>query len=404
MSQIEAAPPSVALLRFLVVEDHQFQRWALASLLRGMGARNVLCAEEGQSALDIIDNLDEPLDIIVTDLEMPGMDGIEFIRHVGQRNVPVSLIVASGLDRTLVATIENVAKAYGVDLLAAVEKPTTAKKLGPILSRYRARTRERPAVAEIQCFSEADVREGLRNDQFEPFFQAKIALRDRAVVGAEALARWRHPQKGLVMPGAFIEFVQGQALGEKLALVMSHKAARACRAWQKAGLPGTVSVNLSPAALINPAFADNVLAILREERLEPAQMTFEVTESAASTAPALENLSRLRMHGFGLSIDDYGIGHSSMERLTRIAFTELKIDRSFVRNAVTQLSSRAMLESSLEMARKLRITAVAEGVENQLEWDLLRELGCDAAQGFLMTPAIDLDSYLDWLRNATRTR
>jgi EAL domain-containing protein (putative c-di-GMP-specific phosphodiesterase class I) len=328
------------------------------------------------------------------------MDGLELIRHVGQRKVPVSLIVASGLDHSLVATVENVAKAYGVELLAAVDKPTTAKKLGPVLARYRARPAERLAAREIHAFHEDDIREGLRNDEFEPFFQAKASLHDGAIVGAEALARWRHPHKGLVAPDNFIEFVQGPELGEKLAIVMARKAAQACSAWQAAKLPGTVSVNLCPGALTNPAFADHLLETVRAQGLEPRQMTLEVTESAASTPHAIENLSRLRMQGFGLSIDDYGIGYSSMERLTRIAFTELKIDRSFVRNALAQQSSRAMLESSLEMARKLRITAVAEGVEDRLEWDLLRELGCEVAQGFLISQPLDRDSYLEWLRQA----
>jgi EAL domain-containing protein (putative c-di-GMP-specific phosphodiesterase class I)/FixJ family two-component response regulator len=402
MGPPDLAPPNVTDLRFLVVEDHGFQRWALTNVLNGMGARNVLSAEDGQSALDIIDNLDWPLDIVVTDLDMPGMDGMEFIRHIGQRKLPVSLIVASGLDSTLVATVENMAKAYGVELLAALEKPTTAKKLGPVLARYRVRAPLPSSLREPNAFQEADIREALRNDELEPFFQAKAGLHDGMVVGAEALARWRHPQKGILTPESFIEFVQSPELGEKLAVVMARKAAQACHAWQAARLPGTVSVNLSPGALTNPEFAEHLFATVREQHLEPMQMTLEVTESAASTPQALENLSRLRMQGFGLSIDDYGIGYTSMERLTRIAFTELKIDRSFVRNALAQPSSRAMLESSLEMARKMRITAVAEGVESQAEWDLLRQLGCDVAQGFLVAKPVDSGAYLQWLRHTQR--
>jgi EAL domain-containing protein (putative c-di-GMP-specific phosphodiesterase class I)/AmiR/NasT family two-component response regulator len=398
MDQIEPVPAGVADLRFLVVEDHGFQRWALANVLTAMGARNVLSAEDGQSALDIIDNLGEPLDIIVTDLEMPGMDGMELIRHIGQRKIAVSLIVASGLDRSLVATIENMAREYGVELLGAVEKPTTAKKLGPVLARFRSRGPLEAAVRTTPSLCEEDIREGLKNDQFEPFFQAKMGMSQGTVVGAEALARWRHPRRGLLPPETFMEFVQGPELAEKLALVMARKGAQACQAWQAAKLPGTVSVNICPGALTNAAFADHLLGVVRAQALESSQMTLEVTESAASTPQALENLSRLRMHGFGLSIDDYGIGYSSMERLARIAFTELKIDRSFVRDALAQPASRAMLESSLEMAKKLGITAVAEGVETQLEWDLLKELGCDVAQGFLVAQPMDRQAHLDWLR------
>ena len=127
----------------------------------------------------------------------------------------------------------------------------------------------------------------------------------------------------------------------------------------------------------------------------------EVTESAATCniGEALENLARLRMKGFGLSIDDYGTGYSSMHQLTRIAFTELKIDQSFVANAVKQESARVILESSLGMAKKLNITAVAEGVETQADWNLLRGLGCDLAQGYFIARPMEAWRYPDWVRD-----
>jgi EAL domain-containing protein (putative c-di-GMP-specific phosphodiesterase class I) len=124
----------------------------------------------------------------------------------------------------------------------------------------------------------------------------------------------------------------------------------------------------------------------------------EVTESAATTnvGRALENLSRLRMKGFGLSIDDYGTGYSSMQQLTRVPFTELKIDQSFVRNIPTVGAARVVLESSLEMARKLNLTSVAEGVETRGDWDLLRELGCDYAQGYFVAMPMDAAAFMAW--------
>jgi EAL domain-containing protein (putative c-di-GMP-specific phosphodiesterase class I) len=129
-------------------------------------------------------------------------------------------------------------------------------------------------------------------------------------------------------------------------------------------------------------------------------MILEITESAAMTdvGRVLENLTRLRMKGFGLSIDDYGTGYSSMQQLTRIPFTELKIDQSFVMHAAHQESSRMILESSLDMARKLGITSVAEGAETQEDWNLLRECGCDLAQGFYIARPMEADAFPDWVR------
>ncbi|MGZ5041248.1 MAG: EAL domain-containing response regulator [Usitatibacter sp.] len=396
------APPRIKDLRFLVVEDHGFQRWALANVLTGLGAHNVLNAPDGQSALEIVDSVDEPLDVIVTDLDMPGMDGVEFIRHIGERRIAASLILASGLERSLVATVESFAKSCGVKVLAAIEKPTTARKLEDALSRYQRPAAGPPSSRGGRSFSEDEIREGLKNDEFEPFFQAKMRLADSKVVGAEALARWHHPREGLLVSGSFFDSVCGPQLAEKFALMMARKAAQACRDWRSMRLPGTVSVNISPEVIRDLGFSDRLVDAVRAQGLDPKEMTLEVTESAAASNEALESLSRLRIQGFGLAIDDYGIGYSSMERLTLVAFTELKIDRRFVREAPSQGATRAMLESSLEMARKLGIPAVAEGVETNFELDLLRTLGCEQAQGFLIARPMDRSSYLDWLRQAQR--
>jgi len=273
----------------------------------------------------------------------------------------------------------------------------TAQKLEAALRGYRPRTDAPPPPPE-HAFQEHEIRDAMANDQFEPFFQPKVGLVDASVVGAEALARWRHPIRGLVSPARFIPLLEAAGLGEKLTLMMTAKSARACKSWRAQGLPGGVSVNVSAEVLAHVGFAERLLEAVCAEALEPVHLTVEVTESAWAAPEALENLARLRMHGFGLSIDDYGTGYSSMDRLTQIAFTELKIDGGFVRDAVAQGSSLAMLESSLEMARRMRITAVAEGVECGVEWSLVAKLGCDHAQGFFIARPMDLAAYLEWLR------
>ena len=174
--------------------------------------------------------------------------------------------------------------------------------------------------------------------------------------------------------------------------------------WRRSGLDATVSVNLSLKSLADVNIADRVTELVLAQDLDPRNMVLEVTESAAASqlGSALENLSRLRMKGFGLSIDDYGTGYSSMQQLSRIAFTELKIDQSFVRDACRQKSSRVILESSLGMAKRLGIVAVAEGVESQLEWDLLLSLGCDLGQGYFIAPPMETGEFFNWVRTRGR--
>jgi EAL domain-containing protein (putative c-di-GMP-specific phosphodiesterase class I)/CheY-like chemotaxis protein len=392
----------VSELRFLVVEDHGFQRWFMGNLLQSLGAKYILSAADGQAALDIFRNYDQPIDIIVSDLDMPGMDGMAFIRHLGEIGTAVSLIVASSMDRAVVATVETMAKAYGVELLGTIDKPATAKKLRAVIDLYRAAGGEpkRPAITRTNMFTLEEILEGLKREEFEPFFQPKMDMRSSEARSAEAIARWRHPREGIVGPQAFVRLLEENGEIGRLTAIMLRKSVASCRFWQDAGHDVSLSINLSLDSLADVDLADRMMQVVYSQGLEPRHVIFEVTESAmaADLGRALENLSRLRMKGFGLSIDDYGTGYSSMQQLTQIPFTELKIDQSFVKNAATKPSSRAMLESSLEMARKLDIVAVAEGVESQVEWDLLRELGCQQAQGYYIARPMEAGEFIEWLR------
>ncbi|MEO8143983.1 MAG: EAL domain-containing response regulator [Betaproteobacteria bacterium] len=392
----------IADLRFLIAEDHEFQRQMLARMLATLGAKDIREASDGRAALKIIHDPDLPVDIVISDLDMPGMDGMEFIRHLGESKAGMSIILASALERELLESIATMTKAYGVRLLGVVEKPIVPGNLEALIRLHQpppAAPREPKAASPV--FTLEQVAEGLKNDQFEPFFQPKIELATGRVKGAEALARWRHPRHGLVAPYAFIRLIEESRLIDVLTWSMLKKSAACCSDWRAAGLDLSVSVNLSPSSLSDVGLADRIVKLVRGQNLDPQHMILEVTESAAAadTGKALENLSRLRMKGFGISIDDYGTGYSSMQQLTRIAFTELKIDQSFVLNASKQKSAAVILESNLEMARKLKVRAVAEGVETREDYALLQRLGCDLAQGYFIARPMEAAAFPAWVRD-----
>jgi EAL domain-containing protein (putative c-di-GMP-specific phosphodiesterase class I)/CheY-like chemotaxis protein len=396
----ETAPADLSQLRFLVVEDHGFQRWTLGNHLKELGATTVFFAADGKEALEIFSNATPAIDVIVTDLNMPGMDGMAFVRHLGELRIPVSIILVSSLERALLSSVSTMVRAYGVTLLDAIEKPVTARKLEAAVARYTAVGSAPKPVAPSASFTQAEIETGMRNGEFEPFFQAKVDLKTGALKGAEALARWRHPAKGVVLPAAFIPLMESSRRIDEFTGWMLQRAAKSCRQWRSSGITATVSVNVSLVSLADVGIAERYVELIRGQGLEPRDVILEVTETAAVSdlARVLENLSRLRMIGFGLALDDYGTGYSSMEQLTQIPFTELKIDQSFVRAALTQRSSRAILESSLEMADKLRIAAVAEGVETLEQAVLLGELGCAMAQGlFIARPMADVE-FVTWCK------
>lgn len=404
-SRIASSRPEtdISALRFVVAEDNEFQRALLVEALRDLGAATIHEASDGRAALEILQDDARPVDIVITDLRMPGMDGMEFVRRLGQAGIQVSIIVASALDRQLLASIVSMSQAYGIQLLGVLEKPLTPGSLGPLIALHRSRHTVEAAPPRSQCipYTPSQVEHGLVADEFEPFFQPKVELATGRVIGAEALARWRHAQHGVLAPGAFIACMEEHGLIQELSWIMLRKTASLWAAWRAAGLDGTVAVNLSVHSLLDPTTAERVTDLVRSQGLEPASMIIEVTESAAAgeSGEALENLARLRMNGFGLSIDDYGTGYSSLQQLTRIAFTELKIDQSFIREAVREKAPRAILESSISLARELKLTSVAEGVETREACDLLRRLGCGLAQGYLFAKPMRADVFPEWVRH-----
>ena len=392
----------ISSLRLLVVEDHDFQRSIAVSQLRQLGADGVLEARDGAEALTRLrpDFADRgAVDVMICDLDMPGMDGVELIRHVATERLVRSVILLSGLDTTLIASVENMARAHGIPVLGIIEKPVSLQKLSNLLARFASAIEPLPHVVTAKVTAE-ELERGLVRREFVAYFQPKVEMTTQRVVGAEALARWRHPDKGLLQPQSFIGIAEQTELINGLSWAMLEQALQAQRDWAAQGLVTRVAVNLSLAYLGQIGVAERITALVREANIDCQYVILEVTESLVTTnmAHVLENLARLRMRGFGISIDDYGTGFSSMQQLSRIPFTELKVDQSFVAGAAAKPNIRTILESSLQLAKKLGLSSVAEGVERQEEWALLLSMGCDIAQGYFISRALAPEAFVDWSR------
>ena len=206
------------------------------------------------------------------------------------------------------------------------------------------------------------------------------------VVGVEALARWERPDGSVVRPVLFVPLLEREGRASALTERMLDEGCRWLQRWGRDGVRLKLSVNVSPLALADPQAADRYQAIVENHAVGPEDVVLEITESSVMTdaARGLGVLARLRLKGFGLSIDDFGTGYSSLAQLAQVPFTELKIDKEFVFSAHSQPRKRAMVEASLDLARKLHLATVAEGVETIEDWQLLAELGCGVAQGWLI--------------------
>ncbi len=384
-------------LNVLVVEDDDFQRGLIAGMVRALGVASVSSAANGKEALERIRAVDAgPVHLALCDLNMPEMDGMEFLRHLGDGHHNVAIVIISALDGKLLASVARMTRMYGIRLLGALEKPIRHDQLRELLAKWEGFPHAGSPAAPSRVFTLEEILQGVHDEQFEPYFQPKLDLKTGRLVGAEALARWMHPEAGVVCPHAFIpELERGREI-DALTFQMLEKAALACRVFRESGHDISVSVNLSLTSADDPSLADEITQRVRKSGLEPHHLILEITESAAMTdvAHALENLARLCMNGFRLSIDDYGTGYASLQQLTRIAFSELKIDQSFVKEFWENEALRIVVESSIEMAHKLRVQSVAEGVESRQDWEALKGIGCDTAQGYYIARPMDMDAFL----------
>ncbi|MXS82389.1 EAL domain-containing protein [Nitrosomonas oligotropha] len=388
-------------LSVLVVEDDNFQRQMIVKMLHSiLNVQSIKEASNGKCALEIIrEHKEKPIDIVICDLNMPQMDGLEFFRHIGEEQHNISIIIISALSSKLVQSAGKMARMYGVKLLGAIEKPIYAVKLKELFIQYeRSENKWYSHGGNAISFSLNEIMQGIRAKQFEPVFQPKIDMQTNRLIGAEALARWNHPELGLISPYAFIPALEQNNQIDELTFLILEKAASACRLLHDAGHKINLSVNLSLASLDDITLADKITGVVKEAGIDPRYITLEITETAAMSGVAysLENLTRLCMNGFELSIDDYGTGYSSLQQLTRIAFSELKIDQSFIQDSIANEMARIVVKSSIDMARELSVKSVAEGVETQQDWDMLKNMGCDVVQGYFVSKPMSLASFIKY--------
>ncbi len=390
-------------LTLLVVEDNSFQRAIAVKVLEDLGCDAVLSAEDGDAALRAIVAHPSPIHVVLSDLDMPGMDGVEFLRHIAERQLAETVVIASALDSALIHTVEDMVLEHGLQVLTNVEKPVTREKMRNVIAQYREKQREKNPGSWASTLTLAEIQEGLDKEQFEVWLQPKVRISDGAWVSSEALARWAHPKLGTVMPAQFVPQMEKSGIIDRLTWGQIHKIVEQLRDWQREGRDLSIAVNFSPVLLEDLEMPRKLEEILSHYGVSPCRLTLELTENVVmkNLARSLETLARLRIKGFMLSIDDFGTGFSNLQQLNRIPFSELKIDQTFVRSLHGRASSRAIVESNITLANRLQLKTVAEGIETPEEWFALHGMKCDLAQGFLIgrpMPVEKLASWeLDWL-------
>ena len=381
----------------LVIDDDAMQREILTSLLTRAGHTSVLTASDGKDALECMAAYGAQIGLVVCDLQMPGMDGMELLRHIGESVHKPAVIISSATESRIMSSVEVMVKAVGLNVLGSLPKPVNQESMNRLLGRYS----HAPAVAPLAnrfVLQAADVDRAFEAGEFEPYFQPKVNLASGKLVGVEALCRWLHPEHGVLRPAEFLPLIDSQKGLARLTQTVIASAIGHAADWKKSGRELSINVNLSLSAIDNVSLCEDTLALLSANGLKPRDMTFEIVETAALTdvGRTLETMNRLRLNGFGLSIDDFGTGYSSFEQLSNIPFTELKIDRSFVDGAAQAPRLAAVVRSCIDLAARLNLNVVAEGVETQDDWEFLASVGADEAQGYLIATPMPGNRLLSW--------
>ncbi|RHX85769.1 EAL domain-containing response regulator [Leptospira stimsonii] len=390
----------------LILDDEEEIAGILGDLAKQCGFDVTITHEAGH----FFEKLNSSTQYIILDLMIPGVDGVDVLRMLSGKKLFVSVILISGADRRVLQSAEALAIQYGLKIAGVLEKPIRIQDyqrlLTGLISDKKNETSTLSSVSKranaepSSAISPKEIEEAIREEQFILFYQPKINFKTGAIAGFESLVRWYHPVRGLIFPDSFIPTLESypslmDAMTEKLIL----QALGQCSIWNR-DFPGiAVAVNISPVSLNKLILPETISKMIESFGLKNNQLIVEVTETQLleNITSTLDILTRIRIRGIGLSVDDFGIGYSSLKQIHRYPFTELKIDRSFVSVAPFDKEALFICQAAIDLGHKLGMTVVAEGIETEEVGELMKKEGCDKGQGYFYSKPMPPDVALQYL-------
>jgi EAL domain-containing protein (putative c-di-GMP-specific phosphodiesterase class I) len=339
--------------------------------------------------------------LILLDLQMPGMDGIEALRYLARQQIDAGILLASGMDQRVLASARQLGESLGLKMLGTLQKPAMLEDIEALLVRHM-RPEERISVE--------DLRRGIDEHELTVHYQPKVArsAADWQVSSAEALVRWRHPRLGLLYPAEFLPIAEQSGLIVAVTDFVLTDAIRQIGHWRQRGLRLSAAVNLSPRLVQDLEFPDRLGRLLQEFDVSADQLMLEVTEAASLHDPELvmDIFTRLRVRGIGLSLDDFGTGLSSLTQLYKMPFSEVKIDGVLVADVMQAKPAATVVRAIIDLAHSLSLTVCAEGVETPAAFEFLERSGCDALQGDFIAsamPAGEIEGFIGMWNGSDHT-
>lgn len=394
-------------IRVLLLDDDKFMLEFVSHLLRELGVDEIFVAEDGKAGLFVLSTQIEAVDLLICDIEMPGMDGIEFLRHIADQRYSGKIVLFSGVDADLLKAVERLAVVRGLTVIGTLLKPVTMGALAEILEKLDLPVYRSANFFKLrQVFDAEDIKRALLTDQFTVFFQPKISAVSRRVTSVECLARWQHGKYGYISPDNFISIIEHNDLINDFTRNILKKSVQQLDLWLQQGLDLKISVNVSMENLDRFNLPEIYQEAVQNSNVPINRVILEITEGKLGKdfAQSLDILTRIRLKGFGLSIDDFGTGYASMETLKYMPFTELKIDRIFAHNATQDPATRVILESCIKLGKAFGLNVVVEGIETEADCELVAQLGCDEIQGYFIAQPMLAEEFTRWLSDYEKSR
>ena len=388
-----AAPPSTVL----VVDDEPFMLGLLRRALGKLGVSGISTHDNAQAALRELEVAQELPDLIMMDLNMPGMDGVEFIRRLADQHYTGALILVSGEDQHVLESIEKLIRAHGIHSLGHLRKPFDSAALAAHIENWANTGRSMRAV-ERKPIRADELRAAVSDGALINYYQPIVNVSNGEVVGVEALPRWPVDDGTTLYPEQFLAVAERSGLTTELANAMLSAAFAQSKEWRDAGLALQLSAEVPISCMIRLGFPDVLVNLAAAARVPADSVVLEVRESQimANLSNELDVFNRLRLKRFHLTVNDFGAGHATLTRLRDIPFDGLKIHRSFIHGAAGNDKLRAIYSASLAMGKALRMNVYAEGLQQRADWELLRRTGCDLAQGSLIAGPMPGAQVADW--------
>jgi len=404
-------------MKVMIVDDNPGMCRAISRLVIKAGFEAITMSD----SKDFIDvyTKHKP-DLLFLDLNMPGDDGIRLLRKLQKSDLDGSVYLISGEDPSVVSSSFKLAKQCSINVVEILQKPLDWAHIMTILTTAKIRNEAskldintiKNTDSDGQDFdrfsiSVIDILEGMKQLQIRMNYQPKISLASGEVVGVEALARWIHPTMGIIPPMTFIQYAEKLGVIADLTFYLFAFALTDFNIIRKKLGNIHLSFNVSALMLEDEMLPDKLENHVQTYGLDTKNIILEITESAASTnkLDAMEIISRFRMKGFGVSLDDYGTGFSTLAQLLDFPFSEIKIDRSFVMALSNEGKNEAeiIVESTLDMASKFKMKTVAEGIESSEIMAWLKSHGCNEGQGYHICRPQSMLNLIKWFDDYSKT-